>query len=62
MNGFIDHIYTQLGTTSNYNAIINLHTLQITAAITKSSPAFSVFNSHSLAMASNSEDSSASHP
>jgi hypothetical protein len=35
--GFID----QLGTTSNYSATADLHTLQITAANTKSSPAVS---------------------
>jgi hypothetical protein len=33
--GFIDHLYTQLGTTSNYSAIANLHTLQITTAFAK---------------------------
>jgi hypothetical protein len=27
---FIDHLYTQLGTTSNYSAIANIRTLQIT--------------------------------
>jgi hypothetical protein len=32
VNQFIDHLYTQLGTTSNYNAIPNLTTLQITTA------------------------------
>jgi hypothetical protein len=26
---FIDHLYTPLGTTSNYSALGNLHTLQI---------------------------------
>jgi hypothetical protein len=41
-------LLTQLGTTSNYNAIANLHTLQITAAKTKSSQARSVFNSRFL--------------
>jgi hypothetical protein len=30
--GFIDHLYTQLGTTSNYIAIANLHNSQITTA------------------------------
>jgi hypothetical protein len=29
-NGFIDHLYTPLGTTSNYNAVADFHTLQIT--------------------------------
>jgi hypothetical protein len=60
MNGFTDHLYTQLGTTSNYSAIANLHTSQITAATTKSSPACYVFTSRSLVTASNSGDSSAS--
>jgi hypothetical protein len=32
MVGFIDTIYTQLGTTDNYSAIADLHTLQFTAA------------------------------
>jgi hypothetical protein len=53
-------LLTQLGTTSNYSAITDLHTLQITDANTKSSPAVSVFNSRSLATDVNSEDSSAS--
>jgi hypothetical protein len=35
MNGFIDYLYTPLGTTSNYSAIADLHTLQITAAPAK---------------------------
>jgi hypothetical protein len=36
----IDHLYTPLGTTSNYSAIANLHTLQITIALAK--PFFSL--------------------
>jgi hypothetical protein len=32
VNGFIDHLYTQLGTTGNYSATANLHTLRLTAA------------------------------
>jgi hypothetical protein len=35
VNGFIDHLYTSLGTTSIYSAIANLHTLQITTAQAK---------------------------
>jgi hypothetical protein len=58
-NGFIDHLYTPLGTTSNYSAIPNLHILQITAAPAKSSPACSVSNSRSLATPANNWDSSA---
>jgi hypothetical protein len=50
------HLLTQLGTTSNNSAIADLHTLQITAANTKSSTDCSVFNSRSLATASNSGD------
>jgi hypothetical protein len=53
--GFID-------TTRNYNysTITDLHTLQITAANTKSFPARSVFNSRFLVTDVNSGDSSAS--
>jgi hypothetical protein len=32
VNGFNDHLYTQLGTTSNYSVIANLQTSQITTA------------------------------
>jgi hypothetical protein len=32
MNGFINHLYTPLGTTSTYSAITDLHNLQITIA------------------------------
>jgi hypothetical protein len=35
LNGFIDHLYTRLGSTSHYSAIANLHTLQITTAPAK---------------------------
>jgi hypothetical protein len=35
MNGFIDHLCTPLGTTGNYSATANLHTLQITTAPAK---------------------------
>jgi hypothetical protein len=49
VNGFIDHLYAPLGTTRNYSAISNLHTLQITTASAKSFPAYSVFTSRSLA-------------
>jgi hypothetical protein len=52
--------YAPLGTTSNYSAIAKLHTLQITTALAKFSPACYVFTSHSLATASNSGDSKAS--
>jgi hypothetical protein len=34
MIGFIDTLYTQLGTTGNYSATANLHTLQFTATPT----------------------------
>jgi hypothetical protein len=53
-------LFTQLGNTSHYSAIAYFHNSQITAANTKSSPACSVFNSRSLATASNSGYSSAS--
>jgi hypothetical protein len=61
VNRFIDHLYTPLGTTSNYSAITDLHTPQFITARTKSFPAYCVSNSRSLATASSSGDSSASH-
>jgi hypothetical protein len=54
--GFID----TTGVTSNYSAIANLHTLQITIAPAKPFPACCVLTSRSLAMASKSGVSSAS--
>jgi hypothetical protein len=60
VNDFIDHLYTPLGTTSNYSAIADLQSLQITTAPANSFPAFYVINSRSLATASSSGDSSAS--
>jgi hypothetical protein len=60
VNGFIDHLYTPLGTTSNYSATANLHNSQITTAPAKSFAAYCVFTSRSLATASNCWDSSAS--
>jgi hypothetical protein len=59
MNGFIDHLYTRLGTTGNYSAIAVLHNSQITVP-TKHFPACCVLTSRFLATASNSGDSSAS--
>jgi hypothetical protein len=56
-----ESIYWPLGTTSNYSATANLHSLEITTANTTSSPACSVFNSRFLATASNRRDSSDSH-
>jgi hypothetical protein len=53
VNRFTDHLYTRLGTTSNYSATANLHGSQIATACC-------VFNSRSLATASNIGDSSAS--
>jgi hypothetical protein len=47
-------------TTLNYSAIADLHTLQITTAHTKSSPACCDFSSRFLVTVSNSGDSSAS--
>jgi hypothetical protein len=35
MYGFIDHLYTPLGTTRNYSAIADFHTLQIITATIK---------------------------
>jgi hypothetical protein len=47
MIGFIDHLYTPLGTTGNYRAIADLHTLQFTVTH-KHTPGFSVFTSRIL--------------
>jgi hypothetical protein len=58
--GFIDHLFTTLGTTSNYSATANLYTLQITAAPDKLLPACCVLTSLFLATASNSGYYSAS--
>jgi hypothetical protein len=33
--GFTDHLYTRLGTTSNYSATANLHNSQITTALSE---------------------------
>jgi hypothetical protein len=46
MIGFIDTLYNQLGTTSNYNAMADLHTLQFTVT---QAPRFSAFTSRILA-------------
>jgi hypothetical protein len=35
VNAFIDHLYTPLGITSNYSAIVNLHNTKITTAAAK---------------------------
>jgi hypothetical protein len=51
-------LLTQLGTTTNYSAIADLHTLHIIAANTKSFPARSVFNSRFLVTDGKSGDSS----
>jgi hypothetical protein len=58
--GFIDHLYTRLGTIINYSATDNLHTLQITTANAMSFPACCVFTSHSLVNASNTGDTTSS--
>jgi hypothetical protein len=58
VTGFIEHLYTQLITTSNYNTITDLHTLQITTVHVSLS--FTVFPSRCLVTALNNRDSSAS--
>jgi hypothetical protein len=55
VNGFIDHLNTQLRSTSNYSTTVNLHNSQITTASTKLFSACCVFISCSLATASNVE-------
>jgi hypothetical protein len=37
-NGFVDHLHTPLGTTSNYSVIADLQTLQITTTPAKAFP------------------------
>jgi hypothetical protein len=54
---FIDHLYTRLGTTSNYSAAANLHSSQITRAPAKPFPAFCAFNRRPLVTASNRDSS-----
>jgi hypothetical protein len=56
----LTRLYTQLAITSNYIAIVNLYTLQIITALAKLFPASCVLNSHFLATAPNSENSSVS--
>jgi hypothetical protein len=60
MNGFIDHLYTPLRTTSNYSATANLHNSRFTTAGAKPFLACRVSTYRPLATASNSGDSSAS--
>jgi hypothetical protein len=60
-NEFIDHLYTPLGTTSTYSVTANVHNSRITTASTKPFPACCGITNCSLATASNSGDSSASH-
>jgi hypothetical protein len=49
---FIEHLYTQLVSTSNYSAITDPHTLQFATARTKSSQS-AVFTSRCLVTTSN---------
>jgi hypothetical protein len=56
------HLLKQLGTTSNYSTIANLHNSQITTALAKIFQVCCVVTSRSLASASNSGDPSASRP
>jgi hypothetical protein len=60
ITGFIGHLYIPLVSTSSYSATANLHNSQFITAPSKPFLAF-VFTSRSLATASNSGDSSASH-
>jgi hypothetical protein len=56
--GFIDHLYTRLLITSNYSAIADLHSSNITTAPAKPFRACCVFTSRSLTTASITADSS----
>jgi hypothetical protein len=58
VNGFIDNLYTRLGTTSTYKYIADLHTLQITRARVKFSQ--SAFTSRFVVTDLKNVDSSAS--
>jgi hypothetical protein len=60
VNGFIDHLYPPLGTTSNCSAIANVHILQITTAPSKTFSSLLYLQQPFLTTASNSGDSSAS--
>jgi hypothetical protein len=60
MNWFIDHLYTPLGTTSNYSATVDLQNSQITTAPAKPFLACCAVINLSLVTASKSKDSSAS--
>jgi hypothetical protein len=60
VNGVADHLYIQLRTTSSYSATAHLYNSQITTAPAKPFFQPAIFTNHSLAMASNSGDSSAS--
>jgi hypothetical protein len=60
VNAFIDHVYTPLGTTSNYSVTANLHNSQITTPTAKPFPACCAFISRVLATDLNSGDFSAS--
>jgi hypothetical protein len=59
LHRFINHLYTRLGSTSNYNATANLHNSQIATAPAKPFPACCLHQPF-LAAASNSGDSSPS--
>jgi hypothetical protein len=59
VNGFFDHLQTQLGITSNYSAIANLQNSQITTAPAKLFPVY-VFIRRSLVTSPNSGNSSSS--
>jgi hypothetical protein len=58
VNGFTVHLYTRLRTTSTYDTVADLHTLQITRAHAKSSQ--SAFTTRFLVMDPNNADTSAS--
>jgi hypothetical protein len=58
VNGFIDHLYTRLGTTSNYSRNANFHILRITTC--QPSSVCGVFTSRCLVTALSSRDSSTS--
>jgi hypothetical protein len=43
VNGFVDHLYAELGTINNYSTTANLHNSQVTTAPAKHFTASCVF-------------------
>jgi hypothetical protein len=61
VNGFTKHLYTRLGSTSNYSATADLHNSQITTAPAKPFSSLLCLHEPFPSNGFNSGDSSASH-